>query len=252
MIRRTVAVNILGFGALTSALLFTSACGHPPVAEGDDPSSTLDFAKLYSQNCAGCHGADGTHGPGPRIGDPLYLAFAKREAIRDVLEHGRKGTAMPAFGPSESGPLSGKQLDALVDGLEKKWGNKPDTGAPPLPPYSEQDSIQAGGEPGDAARGQQAYLRNCAFCHGFGPSPSPFGPVATPSYVAIASDQGLRTTIVVGRPDFGMPDWRHRPPRAMANQDISDVVAWLASLRPAYSKLKPMAIVPTNLQEQKP
>ncbi len=250
--RKLDRLSATGIGLLSIGLLFTGACGHPPVNEEDEPFNTTDFGKLYGTNCAGCHGADGTHGPGPRIGDPLYFAFAKRETIRDVLEHGRKGTPMPAFGPSESGPLSAKQLDALVDGLESHWGNKADNGSPPLPPYSEEDSIQAGLLPGDPGRGHDAYLRNCAICHGTGKGASAFGAVATPSYVAIASDQGLRTTIVTGRPDFNMPDWRHRPPHPISNQEISDVVAWLASLRPAYSKIAPPTVIPTHLQEQHP
>ena len=249
---RPNGLNALGIGLLSLGVLCAGSCGHPPVNEEDQPSTTTDFGKLYGTNCAGCHGADGTHGPGPRIGDPLYLAFVTRETIRAVVEHGIAGTPMPAFGPSESGPLSGKQLDALVDGLESHWGKKADAGAPPLPPYSEEDSIQSGLEPGDPDRGHHVYLQNCAFCHGTGKGASAFGPVATPSYVAIASNQGLRTTIVVGRPDFGMPDWRHRPPHPIASQGISDVVAWLASLRPTYSKVKPITVVPTHLQEQNP
>lgn len=244
--------NALGTGLLSISLLLASACGHPPVAEEDEPSRTTDFVKLYGRNCAGCHGADGTHGPGPRIGDPLYLAFTTSQNIRNVLEHGRTGTPMPAFGPSEGGLLSSKQLDALVAGLETHWAKKVDTGAVAIPPYSEEDSIKAGMEPGDPERGQQAYLRDCAGCHGTGKGVSPVGAVATPSYLAIASNQLLRTNIVTGRPEFGMPDWRHRPPHPMTNQEISDVVAWLASLRPAYSKVKPLTIVPAHLQEQNP
>jgi cytochrome c oxidase cbb3-type subunit III len=240
-----------GFGLLPITVLLLNGCGHPPVSEEDQPSKTLDFGKLYGTNCAGCHGQDGTKGPGPRIGDPLYLSFTRSENIRAVVEHGRKGTPMPAFGPSEAGPLSDKQIDALVDGLERNWSKKIDSG-PALPPYSEEDSMKAGLESGNPERGHAAYLLYCAGCHGTGTGKSLVGPVATPSYVAIASNQGLRTTIVLGRPEFGMPDWRHRPPHPIANQEISDVVAWLASLRPAYSKIKPMVLVPTHLKEQNP
>jgi hypothetical protein len=52
--------------------------------------------------------------------------------------------------------------------------------------------------------------------------------------VALVSDQALRTTVIVGRSDLGMPDWRANiPVRPMSPQEISDVVAWLASHRPA-------------------
>jgi hypothetical protein len=47
------------------------------------------------------------------------------------------------------------------------------------------------------------------------------------------SDQGLRTTIIVGRPELGAPDWRSNAAgNALSSEDVSDVVAWLASQRP--------------------
>ena len=53
------------------------------------------------------------------------------------------------------------------------------------------------------------------------------------SYLALASDQGLRTMVIVGRPELGAPDWRGNVRgKAMAFQDISDVVAWLSVQRP--------------------
>ena len=53
-----------------------------------------------------------------------------------------------------------------------------------------------------------------------------------PDYLALVSDQALRTAVIVGRSDLGMPDWRaYTPGRPMSSQEISDVVAWLASHR---------------------
>ena len=34
------------------------------------------------------------------------------------------------------------------------------------------------------------------------------GSIVDPSYLALVSDQSLRSTIIAGRPDLGMPDWR--------------------------------------------
>jgi hypothetical protein len=53
------------------------------------------------------------------------------------------------------------------------------------------------------------------------------------SYLAIVSDQNLRTTVIVGRPELAAPDWRGNVAgRPMSPEDISDVVAWLAAQRP--------------------
>ena len=50
------------------------------------------------------------------------------------------------------------------------------------------------------------------------------------------SDQGLRTIVIVGRPELGAPDWRGDVPgKPMSPQDVSDVVAWLAAQRPSFA-----------------
>ena len=55
------------------------------------------------------------------------------------------------------------------------------------------------------------------------------------SFLALLTDQELRTIVIVGRPELGAPDWRGDiPGKPMSAQDISDVVAWLASQRPKF------------------
>ena len=60
-----------------------------------------------------------------------------------------------------------------------------------------------------------------------------------PSYLALVSDQGLRTTVMAGRPDLGMPDWRgYVTGQPLSPQQISDVTAWLvAQRRPVPGRL---------------
>jgi cytochrome c oxidase cbb3-type subunit 3 len=42
----------------------------------------------------------------------------------------------------------------------------------------------------------------------------------------------LRTAVIAGRTDLGMPDWREDiPGQPLTPQQISDVVAWLTSQR---------------------
>ena len=58
--------------------------------------------------------------------------------------------------------------------------------------------------------------------------------------------------VIVGRPDRGAPDWRNNVPgRPMTDQEISDVVAWLASKRaPAPGQPYPTSNN-AKLQEQR-
>ena len=61
------------------------------------------------------------------------------------------------------------------------------------------------------------------------------GSLVEPAYLSLISDQGLRSLIVAGQPDQGMPgstsDLSGDGARPMTDQEITDVVAWLASHR---------------------
>src|SRR5271165_1716635 len=103
-----------------SSIALTAGCGRPK-SEPLLPEEVLDFHDLYAANCQGCHGEKGGFGPAPHISDPLYLKLASREAIRKVIAEGRRGTPMPVFSAALGGPLSDKQIDTLVDGIETAW-----------------------------------------------------------------------------------------------------------------------------------
>jgi len=228
----------LALGTCAGVLLLAVGCDSLPgkPSEADrfvHPAEVLDFGTLYAENCSGCHGAEGTLGPARALRDPLYLALAPPQALRTTIRAGVEGTPMPAFAQSEGGTLTEAQVDALVDGLRKQWGGH---GAPDLPPYSEAAATSAGLPPGDPTRGRQAFAVFCADCHGAdGRGSEEAGSVVDPAYLELVSDQGLRTSVIVGRKDLDMPDWRgYVRGRVMGDQEISDVVAWLVSERPKH------------------
>ena len=193
------------------------------------PSEISDFNILYGENCAGCHGADGRGGAAIALGDPVYLAIADDTILRRAASNGIPGTSMPAFAKRAGGMLTEKQIDAIVRGIRERW-SKPDvlSGANP-PPYSSTS-------PGDSSRGAQAYATFCSSCHGVaGRGGANASSIVDGSFLALLNDQELRTIVIVGRPDLGAPDWRNNVPGTpMSAQDVSDVVAWLASQRPAF------------------
>jgi cytochrome c oxidase cbb3-type subunit III len=200
-------------------------------------TEVTDFSQIYARNCSGCHGADGRLGAARPLNDPLYLALASDATLRSMIAHGVPGTSAPAFAQQAGGNLTDKQVDLLVEGMRSKWGKAENFNSVALPPYSLQDAIAKGAGPGDSQRGAVAYQTYCAQCHGKDGSGGPKGgSVANPAYLALVSDQALRTAVIVGRSDLGMPDWRANiPGRPMSAQEISDVVAWLASHRQAAS-----------------
>lgn len=215
---------------LAAAFAFLVACdppGKPQMAETPAAQIT-DFKILYAQNCSGCHGPDGQKGPGRILNDSVYLAVIPRDALKHIIQYGREGTAMPAWAQSEGGPLTPQQVDALVDGIE---GWKKPVNAPPgaeLPSYAEST-------PGDPVNGKRLFGRGCFACHGPG---AKIGSVTDPSYLSLSTNQNLRTSIIVGRMDLGMPNYRFlNAGHPLSDQDVSDLVAYLASLRPAGSAM---------------
>ena len=219
------------FLALGAVLL--SACGRPPGQPGTDaeavaPNEVLEFSTLYSENCAGCHGENGRGGAAVALANPVYLAIADDGAIRKVIANGVRGTSMPAFAESAGGLLTNKQIDVLTRNIRARW-SKPGIfdGANP-PAYAAKSA-------GDPQRGQGVYTLYCQSCHGAaGRGDTKGSSITNDSFLALVSDQGLRTIVITGRPELGAPDWRGNVPgKPMSDQEVTDVVAWLTSHRVA-------------------
>jgi cytochrome c oxidase cbb3-type subunit 3/ubiquinol-cytochrome c reductase cytochrome c subunit len=230
--------------AIALALLAATGCqlrGKPgPGAEVPNPDTVLDSTVLYNQNCSGCHGADGQRGAAVGIGDPVYLALVSDDTMRSVASKGRPGTAMSAFAQKEGGMLTDAQVNAIVQGIRQRWSNPTVLAGATLPPY------QATGM-GDVQRGEAAYNTYCASCHGTGGKSGPkAGSVIDPAYLSLITDQGLRTMVITGRPAFNAPDWRNNVPgHPMSDQEITDVVAYLAAHRPAIANMPNASSTPS-------
>ena len=65
--------------------------------------SVTDFATLYSENCAGCHGEDGQNGAALDLANPVYQAWVDDATLRKIIAGGEPGTQMPAFGRAAGG-----------------------------------------------------------------------------------------------------------------------------------------------------
>jgi cytochrome c oxidase cbb3-type subunit 3/ubiquinol-cytochrome c reductase cytochrome c subunit len=204
-----------------------------PWSETPRPDQVLDFATFYGQNCAACHGDNGTNGAAISLANPVYLAAAGLANIQLVTASGGPGTMMPGFARSAGGMLTDRQIAILAQGMIAAWGKPAEFSGQTLPAY-------ASNTPGVADDGQKDFATFCARCHGSdgaGVSTQKMrtGSLVEPSFLSLVSDQGLRSFIVAGQPEQGMPDWRSdltgSGASAMTDQEITDIVAWLAAHR---------------------
>ena len=213
------------------AAILVSGCGTPHGQPSKDsevlaPNEVLEFGTLYAENCAGCHGADGRGGAAVALANPVYLGIADDAAIRKVIAKGVRGTAMPALAVSAGGMLTDGQIDVITKGIRSRWSRQGVLDPATAPSYAPKSA-------GDAQRGEVAYKTYCESCHGPGGRGGPKGSAITDdSFLALVSDQGLRTIVITGRPELGAPDWRGNVlGKPMSDQEVTDVVAWLASQR---------------------
>jgi cytochrome c oxidase cbb3-type subunit 3/ubiquinol-cytochrome c reductase cytochrome c subunit len=156
----------------------------------------------------------------------VYLAIVDQTTMRNIVDNGVRGTSMPAFAQRAGGMLTEQQIDVITSGMFSRWGRKEILDGANPPSYAAKSA-------GNVDRGQLVFGKYCASCHGSEGAGTPKGSAITnDSFLALVSDQELRTLVITGRPELGAPDWRgDLPGMPMADQEITDVVAWLASRR---------------------
>ena len=183
------------------------------------PDQVTDFTELYQQNCQACHGVNGKQGMAVSLANPAYLAYAGKEHIAQVTANGIGGSLMPAFANNAGGLLTDQQIEILADGVIARWGNAAALGGAVPPPYESSAT-------GDVHAGETLYRADCLRCHAPGRSS-----ILDPTYLALVSNGGLRTLLVAGKPQQGMPDWRGYPGGALNDQQLADLVAFMVSHR---------------------
>jgi len=142
----------------TTTAAAPSPGGTPTMAPPTTGSTTADATlvaqgrQVFDQNCQSCHGPEGSGGLGPKL-NPNVLVAGSPDAARDVIENGRPGTAMPAWG----GRLQPHEIDALLALLAGWQGGSPS--GQPAPGATGEAQINFLHSPHIAAGVQ------CLFCH---------------------------------------------------------------------------------------
>jgi cytochrome c oxidase cbb3-type subunit 3 len=183
------------------------------------PENVVSFDRLYKQNCSACHGENGSGGPALDLANPTYQALVDDASLKRWITSGMPETQMPAFGESAGGFLTPQQIDVLVVGMRARWDHKGHT-TDNMPQYS-SDAV------GNVDDGQEIFRVSCSSCHQKGQQK-----ITDASYLALVSDQSLRTIVIAGRPDLGHPDWKQvQQGQPLSDQEVNNVVAYLHSLR---------------------
>jgi cytochrome c oxidase cbb3-type subunit 3 len=182
-----------------------------------------DGARLYSRNCAACHGNDGKGGVGVPLALPSFINSVPDSYLQKTIRHGRPGRVMPAFRT-----LSDAQVRAIVSYV-RSFGSAV---APELDPAPIS---------GDTSHGQQLFQQHCAACHGAdGRGGKGTGvtysrprdlPILAPAlnnsgFLTAASDTLIKQTLIKGRAGTPMQSFIKQ---GLSQQDINDLVAYIRS-----------------------
>jgi mono/diheme cytochrome c family protein len=221
-----------------------------------------DGQRLFTINCAGCHG--------------VGVGFAGDEAeLRALISQGGQHREMPAWQRT----LGAADLNALVNYIADP-ASTPDgavlfsqhcstchvASVPTVPDRETARKVIATGGPhltmpdwgsvltpeqlealaqyaysaaqgSGAEAGAQLYAENCADCHGpfgeGGPNPSRpddiIAPIGSAEYLQTRDDGTLRAIITRGQPDFGMSPFGAASGGPLSDEDIDAIVTYLRS-----------------------
>ncbi len=179
--------------------------------------------QLFYDNCAVCHGNGGKGGVGVPLALPDFINSVDDNYLRISIKMGRPGRVMPAF-PS----LEDAQISAIVHFM-RSWTGK-------SAPHFSRTTISA-----DVAKGKQIYQQRCAACHGVNgegskgtgvtfsrPRDLPILAPAlnNPGFLAAASDEMIRHTLIKGRKGTPMISFLKQ---GLSHNDINNVVTYVRS-----------------------
>ncbi|VAX08414.1 Cytochrome c family protein [hydrothermal vent metagenome] len=180
-------------------------------------------AALYEENCAVCHGSEGTGGVGVPLALPDFQYAISDQFLERTIRKGRPGRVMPAFNN-----LSDAEVAAIVRHI-RSW-------APGKPLHHPSITVN-----GDSIKGQTLYKKNCASCHGQKGEggkgtgvtfsrPRDLAIIApalnNQGFLYAASDQMIKATLMNGREGTPMVSFLKQ---GLSEQDINDIVRFVRS-----------------------
>jgi mono/diheme cytochrome c family protein/uncharacterized protein (DUF302 family) len=189
---------------------------------------------LYEQNCAICHGSEGTGGMGAQLASQTFLESASNQYLKQTIRLGRPGRIMPSFYW-----MPESDIDAIISFIGH-WRKTPAHTWP-------GDAID-----GDAIAGQKLYTSHCASCHGkqagggIGTGMHFSRPTNLPVTAPALNNQGLlnampdhmmRHMIVQKRVNSLMPS---ADQLGLNTQQVNNIVSYIRSFQQKDLKKQPL------------
>jgi len=197
-------------------------------AQSADPAQLEEGARLYAENCAVCHGADGQG----RIGATLakdWPSIRPDLTIRATIERGIDNSPMPAWGQANGGPLSETQIDALVAYI-LTWGNNGPLQPAPTISYAPRPVVTPPPNVvGDPNNGGVLFDQNCVVCHG-ADGEGRVGATLAKSWASIRPDLSIKNAIAAGIENSPMPAWDQANGGPLTEAEVNDLVAFILTL----------------------
>jgi len=198
-------------------LLLTAALVALPLSAAQAADDAPNGKEIYQNNCAQCHGLDGTVSkfgrnlkPFPARNHRAIAQVVSRDEMRRIITFGVRGTGMNA----KKYALDPLQIEAVIDYI-KTFTYTP-----------------------DLINGKKRYEQVCASCHGMkGLGVNGLGAGTNLDYSKMNLDQIVHA-LRYGRPDTPMTSNKHQ----LSNPDINDVSHYVLSLRYNASPMKGQAL----------
>ncbi len=207
------------------------ATGHAVDARSETPVQRGQH--LYAQMCAVCHGAQGEGYKADQataLAHPDFLASVSDGFLRHAIVHGRRNTTMSAWAQQRGGPLTPRDVDALI-AFMRTWDRLP------------RAVLDTGPLEGDPQRGERIYARECKECHGDKGRGGPNVQIGDPELFSTATFGFLRYAIHRGRPGTPMPGYREK----LGERGVADVLAYLLSVQVPAAPRAPSQVPPIPL-----
>lgn len=191
-----------------------SAAELPDLNEGE---------RLFLQNCASCHGAQGEGGSNPtRAGDIIapisteeYLTTRDDATLRAIIAQGQPNFGMSPFSEAFGGPLTDEQVDTLVSFM-RAWEANPPVELPPDVPVT---------PPGGGADAESLWTGLCSSCHGVS-GEGGIGTTFDAAWQDSVTDGEVFDDINLGHPATAMIAWGE----ILTSQQIEDLVDYIRDL----------------------